>query len=213
MLPFSWNFKARRIARQHLHKPKSKGGLALPNFMLYDWASTINSFTFWLHTTVSPPVQLKMEKEDCHPYSIGAILLALTLSDQATYNCDPIIHNLIRIWRQIKFHFGIKSISLALPITRNPTFITFNLDKTFCTWSDFGIHSVQDLYIEGTCATFTQLQKKFNPPNSNFFRYLQVRDYIRKYLNSKSKVHQQQTYAFKHYHIETTVFPAYMTFC
>lgn len=174
-MPFLWNYKAHRIDQRHLHKPKSKGGLPLPNFRLYYWASAINSFTFWLDTTISPLAWLKMEEEDCHPYSVGAILLAPTSIDKSTYNSNAIIDNLIRIWRQIKSHFGLKPISLALPIARNPTFIPSNLDKTFCTWSDSGI---QDLYIDGAFATFTQLQKKFNLPNSNFLKYLQIRDYI-----------------------------------
>lgn len=45
-----------------------------------------------------------------------------------------------------------------------------------------GIHIIWDLYIEGTVASFTQIQNKYKLPGSNFFRYLQIRQYVRKHL-------------------------------
>lgn len=40
--------------------------------------------------------------------------------------------------------------------------------------------TIGDLYLDRTFATFTQLKIKYSLPDSHFFRYLQVRDFIRK---------------------------------
>lgn len=175
ILPFLWNYKAHRINKKHLSKPKHYGGLALPNFVLYHWASAIQSFTFWLDTSISPPDWLTLQQEDCHPYFIGAILLTPTLIPKSVDNHNPVIFDLIRTWKQIKSHFGLKPLSLILLIDKNPTFIPSRLDKTFFAWNSLGIHTIHDLYIEGTFATFAQLQHKFNLPNNNSFRYLQIK--------------------------------------
>ena len=42
-----------------------------------------------------------------------------------------------------------------------------------------GIKTIGDLYIGGTFASFVQLQGKYKLPRSNFFRFLQIRNYIR----------------------------------
>ena len=180
--PFLWGHKAPRIGKKYLCRPKSAGGLALPNFLFYYWASAIKTFIFWLNTTESPPNWLLMEQEECHPYSLATILLAPTKISRLLYNSNPIIHNMICIWKQIKSSYKLKSISSALPIDRNPTFAPSGLGGAFSKWNQKGIQCVGDLYIHGVFASFSQLQQKFGLENTNFFQYLQIRDYIRKHL-------------------------------
>ena len=182
IVPFLWGHKAHRIGKKHICRSKLEGGLALPDFMLYYWAAVIRSFTYWLDTSTPSSNWLKMEQEDCHPFSIGAILLAPTKIDKLSYNNNPIIYSMIRIWKQIQFNFKLSPVSPALPIDKNPTFAPSNQDGAFSKWSEKGIHCVGDLYIEGVFASFKQLQKKYGLGHNNFFRYLQIRDYIRKHL-------------------------------
>lgn len=182
IIPFLWAHKAPRISKKYLYRPKSLGGLAVPNFLFYYWASAIKTFTYWLNTITPPPNWLLIEQEDCHPYSITAILLAPTKISKMLYNNNPVINDMIRTWKQIKSSFNLKSVSPALPIDRNPTFAPSGLDGAFSVWNRKGIKCVKDLYIQGVFATFLQLQQKFRLGNNNFFQYLQIRDYIRKHL-------------------------------
>lgn len=76
ILPFIWNYKAHRIKKDHLCKHKSNGGLALPDFMRYYWAAGLRSIAHWLDDASSPFNGLEMEREDCLPYSIRAIILS-----------------------------------------------------------------------------------------------------------------------------------------
>ena len=61
----------------------------------------------------------------------------------------------------------------------NPLFTPSITDAAFSIWEINGIVSVKQLYIDRTFASFDQLARKLNLLKSHFFRYLQVRDFIR----------------------------------
>ncbi len=71
---------------------------------------------------------------------------------------------------------------LSSPIHSNPLFLSSTLDGAYVYWSNQGVHSVADLYIEGTFASFEQLTVRYNIPRSHFFRFLQIRDFARKHF-------------------------------
>ncbi len=54
--------------------------------------------------------------------------------------------------------------------------------KSFSLWKQKGISCVGSLYMNGHFLYFKELQSEFELPNSYFFRYLQTRDYVRKYF-------------------------------
>lgn len=58
-----------------------------------------------------------MKQEEYHP-----ILLAPTKISRLLYNNNPIIHNIICIWKQATASDKVKPIFSALPIDRIPTF-------------------------------------------------------------------------------------------
>lgn len=49
----------------------------------------------------------------------------------------------------------------------------------FSLWKRKGIGCIGSLYMN---EQFKELQSKYELPNSHFFRYLQIRDYVRKYF-------------------------------
>lgn len=73
---FVWDYKVQRIGKAHLCKSKMSGGLALPNFTYYYWATNIRSTSYWLDDTAVLPAGLEMEREDCLPFSAGAVILS-----------------------------------------------------------------------------------------------------------------------------------------
>lgn len=182
--PFLWDYKTHRIGKKHLCKPKREGGLALPNFLSYYWASNIRIMTYWLDETATPPNWLQMEQEACQPYTIGAILLSPSKIEKSLYNNNVVIHSTLRIWKQIRSHFNLAPISYALPIVGNPTFPPSNLDDSFKLWKRAGIHTVGDLYIRDTFASLAQIQSKYKLRGSSLLGYLQIRDYVRRHLQN-----------------------------
>ena len=182
MLSFIWDYKTHRIGKDHLCKPKLNGGLALPNFCHYYWASNIRSLAYWLDDSALLPDGLEMEREDCLPFTIGAVILSPVALNKKIYNKNPIIHSAVRIWKQITNHFKLRGISFLLPIAANPSFAPSALDNTFLDWREKGLNCIGDLYIEGIFASFVQLKGKYDLPQRDFFRYLQIRSYVRKHI-------------------------------
>ena len=74
---------------------------------------------------------------------------------------------------------NLPGLSTHAPICQNPCFKSGMMDAAFVQWSDKGLSSVKDLYINNHFASFAQLQEKFGLPSSHFFRYLQVRNIVR----------------------------------
>jgi len=178
VLPFLWNYKGHRIRKAHLCKPKREGGLGLPDFRIYYWTTHLQVFALWLEQSANAPDWLQMERDNCHPYDLGAVLLSPVILDQTAVN-GFVIKSQLRIWRQIREYLNIKSLSLLIPIANNPSFPPSRLDSTFNQWKELGICTVKDLYFDGALASFTQIQQKYNLPKNNFFRFLQIRNYLR----------------------------------
>ena len=128
ILSFIWNYKSSRIKKEHLCKSKVCRGLALPNFTAYYWAAGLRTVSFWLSDTYLSSGWLEMEREDCLPYSIGAVLLSPVAVDKSCYRYNPVIHNIIRIWKQMGKHFNLRKVSFLLPIASNPSFAPSNID-------------------------------------------------------------------------------------
>ena len=87
--------------------------------------------------------------------------------------------NCLKIWNQFRWHFRLQVIFVFAPIHSNPLFTPSIIDKAFWIWKDLGIVSIKQLYISGIFASFDQLTQTFNLQPTHFFRYLQVRDFVR----------------------------------
>lgn len=72
--------------------------------------------------------------------------------------------------------------SLKSPIHANHMFPSSLQDSVFLQWQNRGLRTQQDLFIDGSFASFQQLHTKFLIPHTHFFRYLQLHDLIRKQL-------------------------------
>ena len=56
------------------------------------------------------------------------------------------------------------------------------LDGAFDVWRRGGISSLHDLYVDNVFASFEQLVSKYGIPRSHFYRFLQVRDFVKPQL-------------------------------
>lgn len=63
--------------------------------------------------------------------------------------------------KQIKSVLGLPGVSTYAPICQNPCFKPGTMDAAFLQWSDKGLTTVKDLYINNYFASFAQLQAKF----------------------------------------------------
>lgn len=59
---FIWNKKPPRRKQSVLQRPRSAGGLALPNFLFYYWASNIKAMLYWVQVDDDLPSWATLEK-------------------------------------------------------------------------------------------------------------------------------------------------------
>lgn len=185
---FIWGFKVHRISKKHITKPKSTGGLSLPNFQHYYWAANCRALTYWQNAhpgnvTDSTPAWLAIE-QDLPEGSLPALLFSTSKLPTAIAGYRFIVASSLRIWQQIKKTYNLPDFSAYTPICHNPTFPPSLSDNTFLIWKNKGLATLADLYIEKAFATFTQLKEKYTLPPSHFFRFLQIRDYTRKNITN-----------------------------
>lgn len=186
VLPFVWGFKAHRIAKKHITKPKPVGGLGLPNFQHYYWAANSRALMYWHDArpgavTASTPAWLAIE-QDLSKSSLPALLFSQTKPPTRITGNNFMITSSLKIWYQIRKTFDLPDISAYTPICYNHAFPPSLVDNSFALWKSKGVSTIADLYIENFFATFAQLKQKYSLPTSHFFRYLQIRDYVRKHV-------------------------------
>lgn len=157
--------------------------MALFNFLYYYWAANIKNLIHWLDNSCQQVDWLVIKREDCSPFNIGAILLSPIKLKNTIYKKNPIIHSTLRIWRQVKFTLKLRNLSLLTPIANNPLFKPSIIDKMFIHWKRLGIKKVGDLYEMGNLLSLQKLQSKCSLKGHQYFRYLQIRDYLKTYTH------------------------------
>ena len=189
IIPFIWADKPSRISKAHLHKPTTEGGLSLPVFRHYYWACNARALVFWSH--LAPAAEQRDSLCPSWPVietraasvHAGASLAAILFSKlNLPFRCfkdDFVMRNTLKILKQIKGVLNLPGLSTYAPICQNPCFIPGTMDAAFVQWSNKGLTAIRDLYIDNHFASFAQLQAKFGLTSSHFFRYLQVRNFVR----------------------------------
>lgn len=185
ILPFVWGYKSHRISKAHLYKSTNEGGLGLPNIKHYYWAANSRALTYWKHSPTEEAqegtpswLQLETPVTGNNDILLCAWLFSNPTLDKSTQK-GFVLNNSLRILRQIKVANKLPKDSVYVPICQNPFFKPGQLDGTFAIWKRKGIATLADLYIDGCFASFAQLRNKYDIPNSHFFRYLQIRHYVK----------------------------------
>lgn len=178
---YVWGGKRPRLRKDYLQRAKQDGGMALPNFRLYYWAANLHCLSYWIyyHMDENCPIWVKMEKGHNSSISLAAVTgmpmpLPLNVAD-----ANPVISQSLRIYSQFRKHFNLLDMSLYSPVAFNHLFVPSVQDVAFNMWYRRGLKCFKDLFIENKFASFEILSKKFDIPRSHFFRYLQIRNYIR----------------------------------
>lgn len=193
IMPFIWGYKAHRISKAHICKTKDIGGLGLPCFQHYYWAANLRALMYWRNaypevlTTTTTPAWLVIER-DIQDSSLPALLFAENKTIRTFKKCNPIVVNSLKVWYQLRKVFKLPQTCFLTPITYNHAFPPSLTDQTFLSWKEKGIVLIGDLYINNVFASFAQLRQKFGIPPSHFFRYLQIRNYV------KSNIPNFETY-------------------
>ena len=180
---FIWNKKTPRIRKMSLQRARNDGGMALPNFLFHYWAANFRTLQYWLRADqdllLEVPSWLGMEMASCVPSSLSALIHTPSGPNCTGYCKNILVKSTLKIWTQFRRHFKWKACLLHGPIYRNHAFRPSISDGAFSIWHNLGLKTFKDLYIEGSFASFQQISDKFGVPNTHFFRYLQLRSFVK----------------------------------
>ena len=175
---FIWQRKRPRIRLKVLQLSKAKGGLKLPNLRYYFWAAQLKPLIIWLQD-LSYTRWLNIEKSLCE-----RPIQALPFLDVHPSKISMGVWTKItlKIWKTIISTFGLpKTISALTNIGYMNDFVPSKLDTGFRKWSEYGLTNLHELHNAGNFKSFTQLSEEFKIPRTDFFRYLQLRDFLLKH--------------------------------
>uniref|UniRef100_A0A3P9J6K5 Reverse transcriptase zinc-binding domain-containing protein n=1 Tax=Oryzias latipes TaxID=8090 RepID=A0A3P9J6K5_ORYLA len=182
---FIWNKKIPRIRKEFLERRREEGGLAMPNYMYFYWAANLYKLIFWGMSKKNEniPLWAIMEQDSYISGSLASVVSSPLPLDKKLIPNNPVILGSLKIWQQFRIHFKHKQGLLSAPIVTNVLFPPSFIDSTFQVWANKGIDTLKKLFNEGHFLSFEQLQEKFNLPSSDFFRYLQVRSFVKKHFS------------------------------
>lgn len=176
---FLWNNRRPRLRLSLLYLPYDRGGLQCPNMQWYYWSVQLRTLMFYFTTDGYPPWRV------IESHSLRLPLPACLYSDEPKklkkFSTNPIVQNMIRVWQEVrKYQKDSSSLSCFSPIWGNNFFTPGKGDAGFKLWADRGVKQIKDIYgIHGNILTFEELIRKYNIPRKHFFKYLQLRSYIR----------------------------------
>lgn len=173
---YIWNGKPSRIRKEFMQSQRSSGGLGLPNFQNYYWAANLRNLLYW--SADITPSWVQIEEDASGKTSLPALLTTALPLEIYHYKSNPLLYDSLRILVQCRKKFGLHVMSSKAPIYLNHMFPPSS-DSAFNIWSSKGLQSLKDLFIDGIFASFSQLSQLFNIPKTHFFRYLQIRHFIK----------------------------------
>ncbi|KAI5086736.1 hypothetical protein C0J45_23912, partial [Silurus meridionalis] len=174
---FIWESKIPRVNKHTLQQPCDAGGLGLPSFIHYYWASNIQKILFWLHRPDTS--WCLIEAQTCHLSSLPALVYFSLPMKTSQFTTNPTVLSTLRIFNQFRNHYKFQTASILGPIYKNHLFPPSMLDSSFRCWETSGLRCIKDLYAEGLFSSFENLRRLYDLPHNHFFRYLQIRSFIK----------------------------------
>lgn len=180
---FIWQGRRPRVRYKVLQLQKSQGGWALPNFRYYWLACQLRAMTVWISDR-SDTGWLEIEKTNFSRVPLSAI----PFHEEKSCNSRSGRWTMTTLlaWKEVQRSFGLLTGDSALSdISCLKKFMPLQLDSGFQRWRLYNLRFIHQLLVGTTLKTFEQLELEFGLPRADFFRYLQIRNFLLKHPNSK----------------------------
>lgn len=178
MSSFIWAGRKPRLKMSTLCLPSSKGGLDIPDIRKYQLSAHVRVAADW----VQNPLSLWLDIEGSMSKIPLKNLLFLKKHKNLKLSCsNPLSILTVRAWQIVqKYENRLHLTSLFTPLCNNPLFPPGMIDCGFRTWAIKGVVTLSDLMDGPSMFSFHQLVEKYDIKRQDFFRYLQVRDYVQR---------------------------------
>ena len=186
-LAFIWGSLKHCVSKQTLYFSKLKGGLGFPNFASYYHAAQIACIPKY-HAKYETPLWVAIEAIDCDPFSITNLIWSKP-SDRKNIK-NKITKHTITIWDKFKLIKGLQSPHVPLlSFIRNPLFYpACTFPNSFKKWISSNITQLCDMSTSTSLKTFPELCDRHQLPQSELFRYLQIKNFFMPYIQNLSKL-------------------------
>lgn len=176
---FLWNGKTPRVKLKTLCRPTEQGGLNLQDFQLYYLAAQSRAIWIWIKDLEHPPAWKQIEQSHTAE-ALSSIPFINSYHKQKYVSPNPMIKLTSKIWDEIraKFH-SVHTLYGSTPFHFNPVLPGALRDGITRDWYNRGICTFGHLYEHNNLRSFEQPRLAFGLPSAHFFKYLQVRDFIR----------------------------------
>ena len=200
---FIWNNKRKRVKFKTLIKSKEHGGLALPDLQTYFHATQINNIMKWTNDNIKAK-WLPIEKEQT-PFSIKTLPFIDRKYMTQLKGQNRWINNTLCTWKQIcKKHDINKELFYLREMAWDPDFKPNKMDNVLKIWSLKGLQIYSQIITKYEVNPFDVILKKYDLVQSNFYKYLQLRNYI-KTFQKRAGTHEQHPlvqFMIKNYNID-----------
>lgn len=114
-------------------------------------------------------------------YPLSSLLFIRKSASLKSVCTNPITITTVKAWHAIRKLEGRSQFtSVFTPICDNPDFPPGVMDYNFRMWVNKGISTLHKLLEGSTMMSFSQLKRKYDIEQQDFFRYLQVRNFVTK---------------------------------
>lgn len=175
---FIWQNKKPRVRLKLLTLEKNKGGLALPNIKYYYWAAQLTALVVWINNNIESG-WVKIEQNSLPSIPLSVLVFLNKQSQEKLEIKNVWVKHTLKVWSTVQKRFrGRAALSRVMQIVGNPNFPPSRTDITFKRWADRKLKIIDQLFCDNVLQPFSYLQDKFSLPQSDMFRYFQIRHYL-----------------------------------
>lgn len=189
---FLWGYKNPRRAFRFTTLTKDRGGLAMPNFKIYYWATVLRYSTALFNldpnmTLIPTPQELILGTG-----SQGCLWQHMNDSYFKKVKFKT-ISGIYKVWVNVQKLLGLGRYSYYTPVDKNNDLPDIFQDNYMERWIQLGITRLRCFYISTGLKTFEDLHKEFDLSHRDFFKYLQIRDFLLRKGGGRIKFQRVQT--------------------
>uniref|UniRef100_A0A3Q4ICL2 Uncharacterized protein n=1 Tax=Neolamprologus brichardi TaxID=32507 RepID=A0A3Q4ICL2_NEOBR len=162
----------------------------------YFRAAQLKTVVNWCDTSYQ--AHWKTIEESMFSSPIQAVLMDSNIREGIDKVCNPWVSCTLNIWRKVVKEFKLEQdLALFKSYSYDSDFVPNKLDSRFKSWSAKGLSTFDSLIKDGNFISFDTLKQKYNLEKQDFYRYLQIRHYIKTTIGVMSNTNVELVTLFR----------------
>lgn len=175
---FIWNRRRPRVRLKLLQRSSRTGGLGIPDFRKYYLAAQLAQCVQWCNSGGMGKVWVRIETEEMGLASMSPLMWLSRTQRPRIVLSHPVIHRSLTLWELANRQFRLAPCpSPLVPLLHNPAFPPGMSRSALLNWLHNGILYLNDISTTSNFPQFSDIRENTTIPSSDFFRYLQIRNF------------------------------------